>query len=200
MITQYTEKYYHQFYTYLTSYAPISDASFDKLRKLIGVKSVEEQEYLLQIGEIAKTQYFVCEGVVISEYLYSNGNVHIKNFFTEGNLAASKVSLIQASPSAFALQSLRDGVVLAFDYRKYRQLVHKNDDLKNIYVAYLEQSWVIKNEQRQIAFATQTATERYQTFLTEYPNLESRVPQLYIASYLGITPTQLSRIRRNLFK
>ncbi|WKN40844.1 Crp/Fnr family transcriptional regulator [Tunicatimonas pelagia] len=193
-----SKNYHRQFYTYLNSYAPVSPPSFDKIRPLLRVRRVEEKEYLLQIGEIAKTRYFICEGIIVSEYINAKGNVHIKNFFTEGNLAASTVSLLQTSPSAFALQSLTEGVVLAFNHEEYMRLVYENNDLKDFYLAYLEQSWVIKNEQRQIAFATQTATERYQTFLKEYPTLDTNVPQLYIASYLGITPTQLSRIRKNL--
>ena len=57
-----------------------------------------------------------------------------------------------------------------FDYRNYKQLIFENTDLKNFYIAYLEQNWVIENEKRQIAFATQTASERYLTFLEKYPN------------------------------
>ncbi|MFT4665925.1 MAG: CRP-like cAMP-binding protein [Gammaproteobacteria bacterium] len=59
---------------------------------------------------------------------------------------------------------------------------------------------MIENEKRQIAFATQSATERYLTFLEKYPLLDKRIPQLHIASYLGITPTQLSRIRKELIR
>ena len=83
-------------------------------------------------------------------------------------------------------------------FKKYKQIIYKHDDLKIFYISYLEKNWVIENEKRQIAFATQTAMERYQTFLEEYPSLNKRVPQLHIASYLGVTPTQLSRIRKNL--
>ena len=194
------EKHFDQLRTYLNTYAPISEDSFSKLMSLISFRTVEKGEYLLQVHQRARKMLFVCEGVLISLYLTDDGGTHIKNFFVEGNFAASTVSLMLFSPSAFAIQSLERGVVMEFEYRKFKQLIFEHDDLKHFYIAYLEQNWVIENEKRQIAFATQSATERYLTFLEKYPSLDKKIPQLHIASYLGITPTQLSRIRKELKK
>jgi CRP-like cAMP-binding protein len=192
------EKYIAQFRKYLNQYAPISEESFSKLLDLMRFRTVKKGEYLLQVNQRARNMFFVCEGVLTSLFLADDGGTHIKNFFVENNFAASTVSLMLFSPSSFAIQSLENGVVLEFDYRNYKQLIFENTDLKNFYIAYLEQNWVIENEKRQIAFATQTASERYLTFLEKYPTLDKRIPQLHIASYLGITPTQLSRIRKDL--
>lgn len=181
-------------------YAPVSERSMTQLLSLVNLRKVEKNECLLQTGQVAKETYFVGEGILISRYTNRDGNVHIKNFFTAGNFAGSKVSQLMSSPSAFSIESLEDGLIIKMDHRKYRQLIFDKEDLKDFYIAYLEQSWVIKNEKRQMAFATQTATERYLTFLEEYPSLERRVSLLHVASYLGITPTQLSRIRKNLQK
>ena len=84
------------------------------------------------------------------------------------------------------------------NYHKYKEVIFEHSDLKRFYISYLEQKWVVENEKRQISFAAQNATDRYLTFLEEYPSLPERVPQWLIASYLGITPTQLSRIRKDL--
>ena len=84
------------------------------------------------------------------------------------------------------------------DFQKYKKLIDENEDLKNFYIGHLEQKWIIENEKRQISFAAENATSRYITFLRDYPTLPDRVPQWMIASYLGITPTQLSRIRKDL--
>lgn len=184
----------------LNRYASISEASLSKLLSIAKFTSIKKGQYLLQLNQVAKNIHFVCEGLITSQFVTPDGNTHIKNFFLEGNFAASTVSLLLSSPSAFALECLEDGVVISLNFKKYKQLISENDDLKNFYIGYLEKKWIIENEKRQISFATQTAMERYLTFLKDYADLENRVSQRHIASYLGITPTQLSRIRKNLKK
>ena len=124
--------------------------------------------------------------------------VYIKNFFVEGHLAGSTVSMLTDTPSGFAVECIVDGTILEMNYKRYKEIIYAHEDLKNYYIANLEQNWIIENEQRQISFAVESATERYISFLNRYPKLPQRVPQWLIASYLGITPTQLSRIRKGL--
>lgn len=187
-----------QFRETIRQYYALNDQAFELLKNLTRFRKVAKDDYLVQVGQVASKMYFVCEGLLVSQFLTEDGNVHLKNFFLENYFAASTVSLLQQAPSLFGIQALEDTLLLEFDYVAYKTLVGQNLELSRFHVAYLEQSWVIKNEKRQIAFATQTSTERYQAFLTEYPSLDKRVPQLHIASYLGITPTQLSRIRKSI--
>ena len=191
-----TEKYIAQFYQALNRYAPVTDDSFAELMTIVTFRTIKKHEYLLRVGQVATSRYFVSQGILVSIYLGSNGREYVKNFFTEGNFAGSTASALQSTPSAFAIQVLEGGVVMEYNHHRYKQLIAERADLAGFYVAYLEQSWVIKNERQQLAFATQTATERYLTLLRDYPGLDRRVPLRYIASYLGITPTQLSRIRK----
>ena len=194
------EKYVAQFRQTVNGYAPVTDESFAELLAITQFRTVEKNECLLPVGQVAVSQYYVCEGLLVSVFLTDDGGEHIKNFFTEGNFAGSAASSIRFAPSAFAIQSLEKAVILEYNFRQYRQLIDQREDLKLFYIAYLEQSWILKNEPRQIAFATQTATTRYQAFRVEHPDLTGRVPLHYIASYLGITPTQLSRIRKTLWE
>lgn len=194
------ENYIDQFRKSLDRFTPVREESFSKLRSLVKFKAVKKGAFLLHAGETAQKLHFVCEGILVSQFMTQDGSAHIKNFFLEGNFAASKVSLLLACPSSFSIQCLEDAVVIDIDFKKYKQLINEDNHLKHFYISYLEQNWIIENEKRQIAFATQTSTERYLTFLEEYPFLDKRVPQHHIASYLGITPTQLSRIRKDLNK
>lgn len=187
-----------QFRNRLNTYAVVTDDSFARLQPILRFRVVEKGEYLLRAGQTAKDFHFVCQGILASSIISQDGSTHIKNFFTEGNFAGSKVSLLRSAPSSFSIQSFEDSIIIDFDYKKYRQLICDHEDLKNFYIAYLESNWVVDNEKRQIAFATQTAKERYVTFLENYPVLDKRISQYHIASYLGITPTQLSRIRKEL--
>ncbi|MEO1049719.1 MAG: Crp/Fnr family transcriptional regulator [Bacteroidota bacterium] len=189
------EKYADQFYQMINAYTTVSSTSFDKLWQITKIREVQKDELILRYGQVAKNILFVCQGILTSQYYTKDGTIHIKNFFVEGKMAGSTASLLTKAPSEFAIQAVTDSVLLSINYAKYRTLIFENDDLKSFYIAYLEQHWIIVNEKRQISFATQTASERYQTFLQEYPDLEDKVPQKLIASYLGVTPTQLSRIR-----
>lgn len=182
----------------MLNYAAISDESFNELWSFVRVKHYRRGDYLLRYGSVAKKMIFVYEGIVISLYNTQDDSVHIKNFFTEGRAAASMVSMLTGRPSSFALQALDEVEVLEIPYEHYSELIARHDDLKDFYIAYLEKNWVIENERKQIAFATEAADQRYLTFLEDYPGLEKRVAQKNIASYLGITPTQLSRIRQKL--
>ncbi len=194
------EKHITLFRNSLNAYATLTEDSFRLLLSLVRFRKVTKGEYLLHAGQTARKILFVCQGILVSQYVNKDGSTHIKNFFLEGNFAASKVSLLLSAPSGFALECLEDGVVIEMDFKQYKGLILAHDDLKHFYIAYLEHKWIIENEKRQIAFATQTARERYLTFLEDYPALDKRVPQWHIASYLGITPTQLSRIRKELRK
>ena len=159
---------------------------------------MEKNEILVHHGQIARNIYFVCEGILVSKWMDEDANVYIKNFFVEGHLAGSTVSMLTGAPSGFAIESLEPGTVLVWDYQNYKKAIYGHSELKNYYIGNLEQNWIIENERKQISFAAQNATERYLYFLKRYPYLNKRIPQRLIASYLGITPTQLSRIRKEL--
>lgn len=192
------EKYKEQLRQTLNKYSPITEESLEKFFAQTRLRAIKKYEDILQIGQTARKMYFVCEGIFGSLFLTPDGTPHIKNFFLTNYFAASTVSLLQNSPSCFGIQCLEAGLVLEVDYTHYRHLIDTCADIKDFYIAYVEHSWIIVNEKRQIAFATQTSAERYAAFLETYPDLDKRVPQHYIASYLGITPTQLSRLRRDL--
>ena len=192
------EKYIELFKNSINSFVNVSDETFEQLVKIGKFKSVGKRELIILKEQIAKKIYFVCKGILISKWIDHEGNVHIKNFFIEGNLAGSTVSMLQQTPSAFSIESITEGVIIEMDYQQYKTLIFNSEELKNFYIAYLEQKWVIENEKRQISFAAQSATERYLTFQNDFPGLENRVAQHIIALYLGITPTQLSRIRKKL--
>lgn len=191
--------YSHQFKDYICRYANVSSSSINTLLKEGKIKTYEKGSYLIFRGDIAKKIYFVCRGLVTSEWVDEAGHIHIKNFFTPGNLAASTVSALQQVASEFSLCALQNSTVLAFDFATYKSIITNHEDLKSFYIGYLEQKWVIENEKRQISFAAQNATYRYLTFLRDFPELNGTISQKHIASYLGITPTQLSRIRKSLY-
>ncbi|MEP6929301.1 MAG: Crp/Fnr family transcriptional regulator, partial [Flavobacterium sp.] len=149
---------------------------------------------------VAKELYFICKGILRAFITDKAGNIYNKNIFLEGSFAGSKASSLQQTPSDFSIEALEDSILISINYKKYRELIFGNEDLKNFYIAYLEKNWVIEKEQREISLVMENATERYLRFLSKHPDISQRIPLLHIASHLGITPTQLSRIRKSLEK
>ncbi len=184
----------------LNKYSTVSDSSVSLIASISTVQHVKKGETLLHIGKISKQKHILYDGAIVSYYIGHDGNVYHKNIFLKGDFVGSTVSALINEPSNFALEPIEDATLISFDYRKYRQLIDKHTDLKNFYISYLEKNWVIDKEKREIDIVLKNADERYLDFITAHPKIENRIPLHYIASHLGITPTQLSRIRKNTKK
>ena len=194
------EKYISELKLKIESYAQISVESWSLIESIIKFQELEKDEILLRNGQIAKNIHFVCKGALRAYVTDYDGNIYNKNIFLETDFAGSTVSYLLSTPSNFTLEALENTILISLDYKKYRQFIDNNIDLKNFYIAYLENNWVIEKEQREVSLVMENATERYLKLLSKHPNIDQRIQQLHLASHLGITPTQLSRIRKDLKK
>ncbi|RZJ56142.1 MAG: Crp/Fnr family transcriptional regulator [Flavobacterium sp.] len=194
------DKYLQDLKLKFDSYSPISNESWKLIEDITEFQLVKKGEILLRNGEIAKNMHFIAKGILRTFITDEQGNFYNKNLFLENSFAGSKVSLMLETPSNFTIEALEDCVLINMNYKKYIDLVYENSDLKNFYIAYLEQNWIIEKEKREVALVMQNATERYLNLLEKHPDIANRIPLLHIASHLGITPTQLSRIRKSLEK
>lgn len=119
-----------------------------------------------------------------------------KNIATNNDFIASTVSCILHEPSKFTIKAVTDCTLLSLPYRPFRELLFQVDDLKLFYIHYLEKNWIIAKEEREISIVMEEAQVRYEKLLKSHPAIEKHVALQDIACHLGITPTQLSRIRR----
>lgn len=182
----------------MDSYAPISEMTWKKLIEITSLRSLEKHQPLYQQGEIPKSFSYVVSGLLRSYITDEKGTEYNKNFFYEGTFPGSMTSLLMNQPSQFAIVSLEDSLIVEIDFKQYRKLLEESEDLKIYQIHYLEKNWLLAKDAREIAIVQENATQRYNRFLQDYPQLVSRLPQHHIASHLGITPTQLSRIRKKL--
>jgi len=194
------EKYISELKLKFESYAPISNESWALIKSILTFQKLEKDEILLRNGQIAKNIHFICVGALRAFVTDYDGNIYNKNIFLETDFAGSTVSYLLNTPSNFTLEALEETILINLNYKKYRQLIEENIDLKNFYISYLENNWVIEKEQREVSLVMENATERYIKLLQKHPNIDKRIQKLHIASHLGITPTQLSRIRKNIKK
>lgn len=179
-------------------YYKIEESTLSLLCNLAEIKYYKKNETVLNIGKTANDVYILFKGVVIAYFLDENGHAYNKNIFLENNLVGSTVSYLTNSPSKFALEAIEDCILISFNYKKFRDLIFSNDDFKNFYISYLEKQWIIEKEKREIDIVMKDASVRYEEFIEKYPNINEKIPLNHIASHLGITARQLSRIRKNI--
>lgn len=187
IISKFTEK--------INAYYPISKESLQTLLDISKVFQLKKQETLIQQRFVARYFSFLYSGYMVAYITDDKGKTYNKNIFVEGDWVGSMVSAITRKPSEFTLKCITDCVLLSLPYNKFRELVFEKDDLKRFYIHYLEKNWVIDKEKREVSIVMEDAATRYKRLLSAHPQIEQYVPLQDIASHLGITPTQLSRIR-----
>jgi CRP-like cAMP-binding protein len=146
------------------------------------------------LGQIPLKVGFVLEGLLSQDYVSDSGDATIKYFFPEGRFAASAGAMLTRSPSPFSVVALENSKLLSYDFAKFKELTESHHDIAAFYIRYMERHWIVEKEPLEISFRYDTAQKRYHDFLETYPGLVSRLKKHQIASYLGITPTQLSRL------
>jgi len=189
---------YHQLKEALRQYSSISDDSFNKLKEFISAKSVKKGEILQDIYSPAKYLYFISKGILRTYYLNEKGTIYTKNLFSENYFSASQVSLITKEDSYLCIDALEDCNIVFIEYEGFRKLIDTNDEFKTFYIKYLEKNWIIVKEKNEISLILDDSMLRYQNFVEKNQNIENRIPLHHIADHLGITPTQLSRVRKKL--
>jgi CRP-like cAMP-binding protein len=173
---------------------PITDEQFEFIKTLFIQKKVEKGEFLLREGDITKYSIFVVSGCLRTYTIDNTGKEHIIQFSVE-NWWTGDISFRSQVAAQCFVEALEDSEVLLTEIDSIQNLTEHIPGLAVFYQAALQKNAAAKN-QRIVSSLSATAEERYDQFLTRYPSLVQRVPQHMIASYLGISPETLSRIRK----
>ena len=182
------------FFEQIEGYVPLSEEAKREWEGLLKPRSYSRGMEFLRVGQVPRRVAFVVKGLFSQSYITDSGDTVIKYFFPEGRIAGSVPAILMKCASNYAIVALEDTDVLEYDYQAFRELVGKHRDIAAFYIRYLEQHWVIEKEPYEISLRHDDAKTRYEAFLKEYPALVKRLKKHHIAAYLGITPTQLSRI------
>lgn len=183
-----------QFFQMVRSYTDLSTEAELAWLALMKGKTYSKGENFIRTGQIPQKVTFVTKGLFSQYYIADNGETVIKYFFPEGRIAGSIPATLTKSESHFTITALEETIVLEYNYHEFKKLVSTHCDIAAFYVSYLEQHWVIDKEPYEISLRSDSAKIRYDAFLMKYPQLVKRLKKHHIAAYLGITPTQLSRI------
>lgn len=188
---------FEKLYSFFKRHFPTSEEQFALVKTLFIPKKVKKGEFLLREGDMAKHGVFVASGCLRTYTIDDKGKEHILQFSPEDWWTGDMNSMVNGVPSKFFIDAIEDSEILFFENTALQKLTEYIPQLAPMYQAALQKNLAAKN-QRIVASLSATAEERYDDFLKTYPSLAQRVPQQMIASYLGITPETLSRIRNRL--
>ncbi|WP_231590879.1 Crp/Fnr family transcriptional regulator [Grimontia sp. AD028] len=180
-------------------YYAIDEASMQALMACCKVTSIDKGVTLYDIAQTPTHFAFLHKGLMRAFLLDEEGNEYNKNFFDEGRFPGCMSALLQQAPSRIAIQALEPCELVEIDFKQFRVALFMHPDLMRFHIHYLEKHWLLEKEPKEISYLEHEAKDRYQAFLTDFSAIAPRLPQYHIASYLGITPTQLSRIRKQIY-
>src|SRR5690606_4082084 len=186
-------------YSYLKDQAGVKEEHLQSLHDLIVPKTYEIGEVLLEKGQISKHVFFVQVVLLRFFRISKEGKEHIIHFAPEGWFVIERNSICYNEPSEYFIDACERTTVALLN----QEFIERASELSPQFRAYNEK--ILQNHIRQLQkrinlLIGTNAEERYLDFVKLYPNLMLRVPQWMIASYLGITPESLSRVRKNLVK
>jgi CRP-like cAMP-binding protein len=182
------------FFKKIRTYHDISEEAELAWTKLLQQKTYKKGEYFITEGQKPRKVAFVVKGLFSQYYTADNGDIIIKYFFPEERLAASVSAMLNNTASTFTITAIENTTVAEYDFFEFKKLFTEHQDIALFYIKYIELHWIIEKEPLEISLRSETAKTRYDEFLTKYPKLVKRLKKHHIASFLGITPTQLSRI------
>ena len=166
---------------------------------LLKFKRVRKRQYVLQIGDVCRYETFIIKGCLRS-YFVDEGDVeHVVMFGIENSWIGDGLSLSTGLPSSINIDALEESEVFQIDKVSLEELYKRIPAFERFFRIKFQQAFIAE-QQRVICNFTKSAQDRYLTFLERFPNLEQRISQRQIASFLGITPQFLSQVRSLAFR
>lgn len=176
--------------------APLTQEECDIVDELIPIKKYEKGKMLLRPGQVAVDSYYLIEGCMRSYYII-DGEEKTTEFFLEGDSVASLESYLEQKPADHYYECVEDCLVAVMNFYKEQELTERFPKFESMCRLETEKNFGKKNTAF-AKFISSSPEQRYLNLLESRPELMNRVPQYQLASYLGMKPESLSRIRKRV--
>jgi CRP-like cAMP-binding protein len=180
---------------YMRKWTEISEEDEQLILSAFETYSIKKKKDLLRSGEYCRHIDFIVKGCLRSYYVDDKGVEHIYQIRMDNSWISDLESFFEHKPSRYYIEALEDSELLRITHDSLENLYQQVPGIER-YFRILFQKAYVNSLKRLSSTMWEPATERYENLLKKYPDLFQRVPLVYIASYLGITPESLSRIRK----
>ena len=186
------------FIAFINLLNPLPKKSSDKLLAITRIKDLKKGDTITNTEEKPNDFYILKSGIIRSFYTDKNGKEYIRQIFTSSMATGALGALILNGISRLSYDCLSNCEVYAINFKDFKNLIKTDKELSLLYAATLEISF-LRLESKVYDLSILNATERYLKLKKQIPDIENLIPQYHIASYLNITPIQLSRIRKEIY-
>lgn len=187
------------FLQYLTDKVQLSEQEIQLIESVSKPKKLRKKQFLSQEGEIWHYNAFICRGLVKTFSIAENGTEHIINFAPENYWTGDRESLLNGTPSRLNIDAIEPTELILIEKTDFEKICAEIPQLNQLVNQIIQKSFIV-SQNRILANISYSAEEKYNNFLEKYPNIVNRIPQHMIASYIGITPETLTRLRKNRVK
>lgn len=187
---------YELFFQKFKEKVPLAAREEENIKSYLTPKKIRKRQYLLQEGDICKALAFVEKGM-LREYLVDDAGEHIIQFAIEGWTIADLMSFLTAEPATFNIDAIEDSELVLIGKGAHEELLLREPKYET-YMRLLMTNAYVALQKRLTSFISAPVEDQYTTFTRMYPDIVQRVPQHMIASYMGLTPETLSRVRKKI--
>lgn len=183
----------------IARFIPLRPEAEQFLTSVLRERKLKRKQFLYHEGEIATYTAFVNKGLLRSYSIDKNGEEHILQFAPEDWWITDMHSVISNQPGLLNIDAIEESELLLLSTYDREKLLHDFPEFERFFRLLVEKA-LVTHQQRLLDNISLTAAEKYDKFSKKYPQLIQRVPGVQIASYLGMTPEFLSKIRKNAAK
>lgn len=172
---------------------PLTDDEFSLIHSLFITKEFKKNQFLILEGERVKYAYFIVSGLLKLTYTDDSGKEHIVSFAMENWWESDFPAYFNQTKATMSLQCLEDTNVFCLSLENYQKMCFDIQKMERFFLKK-SNSGFIGSQQRILSLLTNSAKERYEQLLKQYPALFQRVSKAHLASYLGVSRETLSRL------
>lgn len=188
---------FESFFQHLSEKISLNKEEQAIIESHLTIKKIRKKQYLLQEGDVCKNIAFVVKGALREYTVDEKGVEYIVQFALEGWLISDLYSFLTGSPATYHIDALEESTLILISKEAEQAILQQVPKFES-YTRMQITGAYLAMQKRVNALISQTVEERYLGFMNLYPNIVQRVPQHMIASYMGLSPETLSRVRKKL--